>query len=138
MPNWTLNNLIDYARKNSGVSGAGDTPKPELPVGGRSLGKKKDKTLGSTKYLVCIRDFRRKLADEDNLCAKYHIDALRYARVIPDDRPAIAKILINQTLVKTEQEEKVVIKIISYDRHSEAEKAEARAAIPPEFLESPI
>jgi len=63
------------------------------------------------KYLIRIESRRRRLTDEDNLCPKYHIDALRYASIIPDDAPDTVKLQITQTKVDSPEEEMTIIEI---------------------------
>ena len=63
------------------------------------------------RYRVRVTSFRRRLLDEDNLCAKFHVDALRYFGLIPDDSPKICKIETSQVEVQSDVEEKTVIEI---------------------------
>ncbi len=64
------------------------------------------------RVVVRVTSFRRKLLDEDNLCAKFHIDGLRRACVIFDDNPEDTKIEICQEKVKTKEQEGTKIEII--------------------------
>jgi len=48
------------------------------------------------RFLVCVKDVRRRLLDEDNLCEKFHVDLLRYSGVLPSDSPAQATIQTTQ------------------------------------------
>src|SRR5262245_9440283 len=52
------------------------------------------------RYRVRVTSFRRRLFDEDNLCAKFHVDALRYFGLIPDDSPKVCKIETSQIEVQ--------------------------------------
>lgn len=55
----------------------------------------------SGRISVRVTSFRRRLCDPDNLCPKYFIDCLRYAGLIPDDRPQDIDLQVSQ--VKTNQ-----------------------------------
>src|SRR5262245_14699047 len=46
----------------------------------------------SARYLVRFTDYRFRLLDEDNSCAKFHCDALRYCGLLPSDAPNRCKI----------------------------------------------
>lgn len=63
------------------------------------------------RYLVRVRDFRRRLLDEDNLIAKFHIDALRYGGLLPSDAPGHCKIEVSQEKVLQKAEERVELEI---------------------------
>lgn len=63
------------------------------------------------KCVVRVVSFRRRLLDEDNICEKYHIDALRYLGVLASDAPGHTQIITSQTKVKTKGEERTVIEI---------------------------
>ncbi|PTX92074.1 hypothetical protein DB346_24310 [Verrucomicrobia bacterium LW23] len=65
---------------------------------------------GCQRYRVRIISYRRRLLDQDNACAKFHIDSLRYAGLLPDDAPALCRIEpVEQIQVATPAEEKTVI-----------------------------
>jgi len=53
----------------------------------------------SGKYLVRVTSHRVHLLDEDNLCEKYHIDALRYSGILPSDAPDRTRIITTQKKV---------------------------------------
>lgn len=57
------------------------------------------------KFVVRVTSFRCNLLDEDNLVEKYHVDALRYAALLPGDSPGQATISVTQVKVATEEEE---------------------------------
>ena len=44
------------------------------------------------RFLVRVKSYRVRLADEDGLIGKYHIDCLRYAGYLPNDSPEICRI----------------------------------------------
>ena len=60
---------------------------------------------------IRITSKRCRLLDPDNLCVKYIIDALRYTKVIKDDREKDIRLEIFQVKVKTRKEEKTVIEV---------------------------
>jgi hypothetical protein len=63
------------------------------------------------RYSVRVTSYRRRLLDEDNLAEKFHIDALRYAGILPSDAPERCEIITKQEKVRTKAEEKTVIEI---------------------------
>lgn len=63
-------------------------------------------------YSVHVTSYRRRLLDEDNLCEKFHVDALRYAGILPSDAPQSCHIQTTQKKVCTKAEEKTEIVII--------------------------
>lgn len=63
------------------------------------------------KRLVRIKSSRVRLLDEDNLIAKFHIDALRYAGILLGDDPSQARILVWQEKVAKKTEEKTEIEV---------------------------
>ena len=60
------------------------------------LEKAQVKASYSGKFVVRITSFRKRLLDEDNLAVKYHVDALRYAGIIPNDAPDKTHIEVSQ------------------------------------------
>ena len=75
------------------------------------LAAHKDKATDPGKFIVRVTSYRRRLIDYDNLAEKYHIDALRYAGLIPSDAPDACAIITNQIKVKTKEEELTLIEI---------------------------
>ncbi len=69
------------------------------------------KAANSTRYSVRVTSYRRRLLDEDNLAEKFHVDALRYAGILPSDAPERCEIITTQAKVRTKAEEKTVIEI---------------------------
>lgn len=85
--------------------------KLECAVGDASLVKDETKEGDSGKYTVRVTSFRRRLLDADNLAEKYHIDALRYAGILPSDAPDRCEIITSQVRVKSKEEELTEISI---------------------------
>ena len=106
MPTWTKDDLATYQARRA-ASGA----EPERIVPHESVAKEEGKAGNSIRYAVCIRSFRSRLCDPDNLCPKYFIDCLRYAGSIPDDRPQDITLSISQFKVPR-HEQRTEIEII--------------------------
>ena len=85
-------------------------PKRSLCNG--SLATCEAQKVDSAFYLVRITSFRSRLIDSDNLCGKWHCDALRYAGVLPDDAPERALIETRQIkCAKGEERTEILIEI---------------------------
>jgi|HubBroStandDraft_4_1064222.scaffolds.fasta_scaffold248133_2 hypothetical protein len=63
------------------------------------------------RFLVIVKSYRRRLLDQDNLVAKYHVDLCRYAGILPSDAPGCAEIKVTQEKVGSKEPERVVIEI---------------------------
>lgn len=68
-------------------------------------------TLYSGRVSVRVVSYRRRLLDPDNLCAKWFLDACRYARLIRDDRPQDITYSVSQEKVACKEEERTEILI---------------------------
>jgi hypothetical protein len=66
----------------------------------------------TSRCLVRVTSYRSRLLDEDNLVAKYHIDALRYAGVLASDAPQHTHIECRQVKVHKGQTEGTLIEVI--------------------------
>jgi Holliday junction resolvase RusA-like endonuclease len=66
----------------------------------------------TSRPLVRITSFNCQLQDPDNTFCKYHVDALRYAGIIKDDRAADIDLFVYQVKVKTRKEQRVEIEVI--------------------------
>jgi hypothetical protein len=73
----------------------------EVPVQGRSSGR----------FLVRVVSIRKHLLDEDNLCAKFHVDCCRYAGILPKDSPGTAKIEVCQQKADKGAAEEIKIEV---------------------------
>ena len=60
---------------------------PEHAVRHGTLAEAARKAGYTGRCIVRVKSLRKRLIDPDNLCAKWFLDALRYAGVIHDDRP---------------------------------------------------
>jgi hypothetical protein len=85
---------------------SGSIPEPAVHNG--TDGATKRKTKNSGRYVVSVTSYRSRLCDPDNLCAKYFVDALRYAGVIPDDRPDDIIYQIQQKKCSKEKEKTLI------------------------------
>lgn len=60
---------------------------------------------------ILITDFRKRLLDDDNLCEKFHVDALRYSGYIKNDSRKQYKIFTTQEKLSKEIEPYTLIEI---------------------------
>ena len=86
-------------------------PKLELRDRPGSLPNDPVQSNDSVGYIVSIKAYRCRLLDEDNICEKYHIDALRYAGIIPEDDPGTVRIKTSQSKVSKKCYEKIQIRV---------------------------
>jgi hypothetical protein len=63
------------------------------------------------RIIVRCCSVRKRLLDEDNMCEKFIVDALRYCGIIADDRPATTKIEVTQRKCGPGEEEHVIVEI---------------------------
>jgi len=64
------------------------------------------------RVLVRFTSVRKRLLDEDNLCAKFHCDLLRYAGLISGDEPGKTSIKTTQRKAGKGEAEHTAIEII--------------------------
>jgi hypothetical protein len=111
-----LKRLFPRATKSvTAANSAPSCPVPEPIVCNGPLAEKKGEEL----YTACLTvrtkvrviSYRCRLLDPDNLCPKYFIDGLRYARLILNDSPDLIDLTVSQEKVKTKAEEKTLIEI---------------------------
>jgi hypothetical protein len=76
-----------------------------------SLGTAPIQKANDERIVVRVRSVRKRLLDEDNLCEKYLVDALRYCGLIPDDAPNKVKIEVSQEKCGEGEDERVTIEI---------------------------
>lgn len=86
-------------------------PLLEPSLGDESLAEGQTQTPDSAVCEIRVVSFRARLCDEDNLCEKFHIDALRYLKAIPDDSPDKCHIITTQKKVSTRKEERTEITV---------------------------
>ena len=106
MPRWTTEEYAAYqARHRSAGAVAQPTP------GDAPVSAPQTQAQDTNKFVVSIVSHRRRLLDVDNLVAKYHVDALRYAGLLPSDAPDQTDIKISQVKVPTKNDEFTYITI---------------------------
>lgn len=108
MPSWTSEQYAAYQARR-----LPSRPQPEHVVLDDTLGTAPGKEEHPHRIAVCITSFRRRLLDPDNLIggAKYFVDGLRYAGLIPGDNPEQITLEVSQVKVKTKHEERTEIEI---------------------------
>ena len=94
-------------------SGQAAHPKPQPAISIGAVGEEEAQGRDFQRNLVRITSYRCRLLDPDNLAGgcKYAIDAIRKAKVIPDDREEDIRLEIFQVKTKTRKEEKTVIEV---------------------------
>lgn len=109
-----LKELFPHASKTFleiNPDGIPPSAEPQQVIHDGTDGQAKRKEKDARRYAVRVTAFRKRAVDPDNLCAKYFIDALRYARVIHDDRAQDIDYSITQKQVEKTSQEKTLIEI---------------------------
>ena len=83
----------------------------ECVAGDGSLAAPQIETSNTGKFVVRVTSYRTRLLDEDNLAEKFHVDACRYAGLIPSDAPDQTTIQVGQVKVKKKTECRTEIEI---------------------------
>ena len=106
-------NACEGPTPSPGLAAAGAWPadKLERDPGHGGVGKVPVQRGLGRRFLVRVEAIRKRLLDEDNLCAKYHVDLCRYAGALPDDAPGTAHIEISQRKAEPKEEESTEIEI---------------------------
>lgn len=66
----------------------------------------------NTSVHILVTSYRKRLADPDGICAKWAIDAICELGILSDDSAKeVAEVRYKQVKVKTESEERTVIRI---------------------------
>lgn len=133
MVQWTEQQLREYCERQRHRDRRQELPpaQPQLPLCSGSLETKGSKEVHRQKYAVIVTDYRTRLCDDDNLCAKFHIDWLRHAGLLPNDCPQIARLVVRQALAEKAEGTKTVIRIIQYDPESPEDLAQVWREIQP-------
>jgi hypothetical protein len=97
----------------SNNQGASGNPKPKRPILNEPLAKGNGKKENTGRIHIRLTARRKRLIDPDNLIFKYHIDCLRYAGAIPDDREGDVTIETHQE--KTRGQEETLIELFRHD-----------------------
>lgn len=119
---WTEQQFADWQARHgkpvviishANIHPDGQTPCAELERAARHGPLATGETQGgdSSRFLVRVTSFRRRLLDEDNIAEKYAVDCCRYAGLLPADDPRTTKIEVAQIKVKFKAEERTEILI---------------------------
>jgi hypothetical protein len=105
---WTLQDYEAYENRRKA-----SRPKSERSVRDEPLEASQRKAKDPARTVVRITSFRCRLLDPDNLIggAKYFLDGLRYAGLIPDDTSQTIVLEVSQVKVNHMDEEKTVIEL---------------------------
>lgn len=106
MPNWQPSDLAAYQARR-----APSRAKPEPIVRNEPVAKEARKDEHAGRIRIRVTSFRVRFCDPDNLCAKYFIDCLRYAQIIPNDREEDIELTVRQTKVALKSDERTEIEI---------------------------
>lgn len=88
-----------------------EAPKLECCVSHEPLAKNQVKEKHTGRYVISIVAVRKRLLDTDNLCSKFHTDALRYSSAVSSDAPDKTTITTTQRKCTKEEEEHIDITI---------------------------
>lgn len=94
MPRWTHQNYNEYLSRRA--NGAVSSAEPQRPIRNEPMAETPRKETHTGRFRVGVISYRWRLIDPDNLCPKYFIDCLRYAEIIPDDRPEDIELSVKQ------------------------------------------
>ena len=75
------------------------------------LAEKARETGDTGRVSIRVTSHRKKLADPDNLCAKWFVDCLRYCKLIRDDTAAEIEYTITQRKIQKGEIERTEIQI---------------------------
>lgn len=85
--------------------------KPEQALRDEPVGTPSRETLYTSRVLIRITSYRRRLLDPDNLCGKWFLDACRYSRLVRNDRPQDIELEVSQEKVRSRRNERTEIVI---------------------------
>src|SRR5687768_13426165 len=77
------------------------------------LGTPPIQEANTQRIVVRVHSVRKRLLDEDNLCEKFLVDALRYCGFISDDAAKLVKIEVSQEKCGQREEEHVILSVES-------------------------
>lgn len=111
MTNWTPQQYNEYRQRQDRNKSGGKVTKLECRIGNEPLEKNKVEKRDTGRYVISIIAVRKRLLDTDNLCAKFHTDALRYSSIISSDAPDKTTITTTQRKCENGEEEHIIITI---------------------------
>jgi hypothetical protein len=103
--------LAHLVAKADHISGPPPTAEHQPPVRNEPVGPKAGEAGNPTRVHVSVTSIRTRLCDPDNLCPKYFIDCLRYAELIPNDRPQDITLSVSQEKCAHIDEERTIIEL---------------------------
>ena len=98
--------------KHRQAEAARATPIVERRADAKSVAPPRLQEANTERVIVRVLTVRKRLLDEDNLCEKFLVDAMRYCGFLADDRASTTKIEVSQRKCEAGEEEHVVIEII--------------------------
>lgn len=104
----------DIERTRHGSGGekiCGNTPEAQKTTG-EEIYKLQEGDGIRARRLAVVTDYRLRLLDYDNLCAKPIIDCIRYAGLIPEDNPENLEILVRQKKITDPKQIRLEIEIV--------------------------
>lgn len=102
-PSFIRQNLGSEDSRKVAIVERGHETAPDAPS---PIGK-----ASTERFEIRYTSVRKRLLDDDNACSKFITDALRYEKVIPDDRPGICSILTTQRKCANGEAEHTVIEV---------------------------
>jgi len=106
MPRWTIQAYQEYEDRCKKSAA-----KPQRTVRVVPLAAPSEKEKNPARFFIRITSFRVRPIDPDNLCAKFHIDCLRYSGIIPDDSARIVDLWIWEKEASDKTAERTEIEI---------------------------
>lgn len=103
---WYAKQLAKRPARNEGAN-----PQPQHAVRVEPLAARQAEEAHPGRCRVVIESRRIFLTDPDNFCGKYHIDALRYLKLIRDDTVAAMDLHCFQVKVRRRVDEKTIITV---------------------------
>ena len=111
--NWTREQYEDFLARSKARTAKFKRALANEPFPA-NLGEVENAPVDAGRIAVRVCSFRLRLLDPDNLYggAKYFIDGLRHAKLIPDDRPQDITLQVVQVKVAKKADCKTIIKLI--------------------------
>ncbi len=100
-------------RRANNIDHKAEAPIPQRLVCHEPLAQAQGEDERPGRFVVRFESRRKRLLDPDNVCPKYILDGLRYAGLIPNDRPEDINLQITQTKVGSKEEEETIVTIIA-------------------------
>lgn len=101
----------DFIKANSHVEDPRKSPIVERNPRHATLEPPQPQRRDTTRFIVRVTAVRKRLIDVDNLCEKYHVDALRYCGLLPSDAPERTQIETSQRKAEKNEAPHVILEI---------------------------